>query len=353
MQDQESQPHFLLQYFKYIEPGTPVRKIHLFILLGLLCVYSFLITYTIPIQSSKVSFLVITTQFFLNFFYAFHCKIELETIKSHHYSIIVSFCIGSICLFGVPAGGWFFLLLNIPFFGGLFKELTSSSQKLWTLMLMGLNVIILVLLYVYSAPSENSKICLFSSKYWAWSLVLLTLSLLWAYNGFNHTRENVHHLSNLINFIFIAFLPFLFVLQKNEIVPMHNFFGYIFLIPTVLIGVVILSLIYFFVANLKAPNLLALLNICSMFYLFVHANIYSSILIRLVFLVITLLMLANLPLKLNTFLIDSFDEIDTNEDFIENDENGFGHKFSGDLNHNQGGYLFLYNFISFRRYRRS
>ena len=353
MQYPEPQPHFILQFFRHIEPGTPVKKVHLFFFLALLCVYSFLISYTIPIQSSKVSFLVITVQFFLNFFYAFHCKIELETIKKHHYSIIVSFCLGALCLFGTPPGGWLFLLLNIPFFGGLFKDF-SSSQKLWSLMLIGLNIIVLVLLYVYSAPSENAKVWLFSQKYWAWSLILLTVALLWAYQGFNHTRENVHHLSNLINFIFIAFLPFLFVLQKNEPVPLHNFFGYLLLIPTILIGVIILSLLYFFVANLKASNFLALLNISSMFYLFVHANVYSSILIRLVFLVITLLMFANLPLKMNTFLIDSFEEIETNEDFIENnDSHNSLNKIDQDMSQDQGIIFIFFNVNRFRRYSRS
>jgi hypothetical protein len=211
--------------------------------------------------------------------------------------------------------------VNLPFFFTLAQQFTSSTHRLWTLMLFGLNVIVLVLFYFYSVPGQDSANFLFAESYWSWSPIVLCAILFWAINGFNNTKENISHFSNLINFIFIAFLPFLFVLQKNETPPMHNVFGYIFLIPTVIIGAVILSLLYFFVASFKASNVLALLNLCSLFYLFIHSNIYSSLLIRLVFLGILVLMFANIPIKMNTFLIDSFDEIETNEDFIENDDN--------------------------------
>lgn len=318
METSEASPHRILQFFKHIEPGTPVRRTHLFAFLGLLCVYSLLVSFAAPVQSSKIGFLVITVQFFLNFFYAFHCKIELETIKNHHYSIVACFCVGAFCVFGVQPGAWFFLLLNVPFLGGLVKEFLNSSQKLWTLMLFGLNMIVLVLFYFYTAAGEESREWLFSKKYFGYSLIILCAALLWAYEGFNNTSENVHHLSNLVNFIFIAFLPFLFVLQKDEAIPMHNVLGYICLIPTVLCGVLILSLSYFFVANFKSQNTLSLVNLCSMFYLFVHHNIYSSMIIQLLFLIIIALMFANIPLKINTFFIDSFDEIDANEDLVEN-----------------------------------
>ena len=100
MDAMEAPPHQILQFFKHIEPGTPVRRAHLFTFLGVLCLYSLLVSFTAPVQSSKIGFLVITVQFFLNFFYAFHCKIELETIKTHHYSIIACFCVGTFCVFG-------------------------------------------------------------------------------------------------------------------------------------------------------------------------------------------------------------------------------------------------------------
>jgi lysylphosphatidylglycerol synthetase-like protein (DUF2156 family) len=238
------------------------------------------------------------------------------------------------CLFGVKPGAWLFLLLNGPMIVGLIKDFLNSSHKLWTLMMFGLNVIVLVLFFFYNAPGNNSKEWLFSKSYWGYSLILLCVAFVWAYNGFSNTHENVHHLGNLVNFIFIAFLPFLFVLQKDDTLPMHNFFGYIFLIPTILVGVVLLSLLYFFVANFKTQNTLSLVNLSSIFYLFVHSNVYSSVIIQLLFLVIVALMLANIPLKMNTFLIDSFDEIDANEDLVEN---GKSYGINNDSSNGKGG----------------
>lgn len=316
----EPKLHVLLHPFKYIENGTNIQRGHLLAFVGLTCLYSFLISHTVPIQSTKVSFLVITVHFFLNFFFAFHSKIELETIKSHHYSLIAFFCVGAFCLFGVAPSGWMFICLNIPFFANLFTQFASSSDKLWTLMQFGLNLIVIVLFFFYSIPGQESPECVFAKKYWAWSLLALTASLIWAYSGFNHARENVNHLGNLINFISIAYFPFLFVLQKNDPVPMYNVFGYLCLVPTILVGVVLLSLVYYFVSNFKTPNVLAFINLCSLFYLFVHVNIYSSALIRFVFLAIIVLMFAKIPIMMTKYLIDSFEENEINEDVVESED---------------------------------
>ena len=173
---------------------------------------------------------------------------------------------------------------------------------------------------------------------------MLTLALFWAYKGFNNTRENVHHLGNLINFIFIAFLPFLFVLQKDDQIPMFNVIGYLCLIPTIIVGVVLLSLFYFFLANFKAQNFLSVVNLSSMFYLFIHVNLYSSVLIRMIFLLIIIIMFANIPLKLNTFFIDSFDEIEPKEDHVENGNHVMNQMKKRSNSPNRGSLIFVLTF---------
>ena len=332
MENKQSQPVFYMKYLRKLEPGTAINKMHLIYFLVSLLAYLVMAKFTLPIQSSKALFMIITVHFFLNFFYAFQAKIELEKILNHHFGMILILGLGIFCVLKTAPGYWFYMACNVPFLVFLVLKIVNGSSSKWNYMMLVLSVVCIVILYMYNGKmivavtdETTSEVVntvvpysLVSWDTWSWSLVLLVGSIFYGYYSFDKTNENVYHLGNLINFLLIAFLPFFFVLQKTEVPPMTNFFGYLLLIPTVLIGVVCLSFFYFFMANMKSLQMFSLINLLTVLYLFAYCNLYMCFLTRVSSLVVIFIYLLNFPLRNSSLNIDNFEESEITEEEIRN-----------------------------------
>ena len=312
-ESEDAKPVFFIKYFRKIDRDEPMNRDKIYLFFALLIAFMFMEKYTVPVQTSKVCFLVITSHFVLNFLYSFKTQVDLEKILNHHYSMVINCVLGALCLVSSEPSGWFYLAMNLPFIIGNVHQLSNASFPKLKLLILALSTLTIVLFFFVSVPEttviiDNSIVdrqdesivfvSLFARKYFKWSLALWFLSGIWVYTSIKQKKEDVYHLANLINFVFIGFLPFLFVFQKNITPPMTNALGYVLLLPTVLIGIVALSLFYYFYANLKRFELFTFLNLLSILYLVVYSNVFASSIFQIIFAVIIAAILGILPLNL-------------------------------------------------------
>lgn len=315
-----------IQLFKKLEPGSPMTKFQLVLFFCGLLILSILQNNFAPIQPIKTLFLVITCHFFLNFFYSFHAKITLEKIMTHHFKMILLICVSLINFFMMANCGWLFVFLNIIFFLKLIKSLLTNnySNNNWNVMILIVNVVCIVLLATFNkidiflnteGKNEYNISGFFAFKYLDYSVIPIFICSLIFFDDFERQNENIYHLGNLIDFILISFLPFLFVIQKDQTPPMRNIFGYFMLIPMIVLGTFCLALLYFFISNLKSSKLFSIINMILIFYIFVANDIFLSFIARAIFMIQILLLCLNFPItnRIASFL---FNEEETLEEEI-------------------------------------
>jgi hypothetical protein len=193
--------------------------------------------------------------------------------------------------------------------------------------MMAVNVVCIVLLATFNkidvfvndeGKNEYEVSGFFAFKYLDYSVIPILICSLIFFDDFERQNENIYHLGNLIDFILISFLPFLFVIQKDQTPPMKNIYGYFMLIPLIALGTFCLALLYFFISNLKSSNLFSIINMILIFYIFVANDIFLSYISRGLFMIGLLLLCLNFPVanKIASFM---FNEEETLEEDIFNE----------------------------------
>ena len=348
------QPKAYHRLFQPLEPGKMILRSQLFYFFALLGITTLLTKNCAPVQSSKIFFLSITLHFFFNFFYAFEVKTELEVFRKRHYSLIFGICLSMGLVFGVDNPGFFFVIINVPFWLMIAGQLYQPRDSKWKVLMLCLNVVLVLLFTCYSpsyfAKGASEHISTLSDAadtvdtdttatlvpaaaqtlvqapqffYVNWSLLLMAIVALCAYVCITHydkPHENVFHLGNLVDFVLISFLPFLFVLQKAEVPPMETWVGYICLIPTVICLAVAIGLGYFFLANMKPFQLYSLVNLLTAFFIFISCNVLNSLYAQIVCFCVLVVLVLNFPLKNFTVIVDSYYGAETTEENLKNKE---------------------------------
>ena len=332
--------------FQPLEPGNAIVRSQLVYFFALLGVSTLLTKNCAPVQSCKILFLSVTLHFFLNFFYAFEVKTELEVFRKRHYSLLLGICIGVGLVYGEASPGFFFVVLNIPFLATLLSRFHSPLDRKWKVLMLGLNVAT-ILFFVCCSPAKGVEVAtqhlpnlalhretipnqvpsLPSTKqprffYLNWSLSLVISAAVCAYVCISHydrPQENVFHLGNLVNFVLICFLPFLFVLQKSELPPMQTWLGYILLLPTVVCLSFTLGLGYFFLANMKPFQLYSLINLLTVYFIFISCNLLESLYGQAGIFCVLLIFALNFPLKDFTVIIKSYYAMEAIEGDLQHD----------------------------------
>lgn len=315
-----------IQLFKKLEPGSSMTEFQMVLFFCGLLILSIMQHKLAPIQPIKTFFLIITCHFFLNFFYSFHAKVTLEKMLTHHIKLGLLLCVSLINFFIMSNCGWLFISLNIIFFIKLIKKLFSHIDRKWNLMILLVNVLCFILLTVFNkiemfmnedGSHEYEITGFFDFKYLSYSMLPLFICSLMFSEDFERQNENIYHLGNLLDFIMICFLPFLFVIQKDQDPPMKNIFGYVMLIPLIIIGTFCLALFYFFISNLKSLRLFSIINMICIFYIFVANDIFLSYIARAIFMVVIFLLCLNFPMA-NRIASNPFDENEPLDDEILN-----------------------------------
>lgn len=343
-----TRPKFYHKLFEPLEPGKVITRSQMIYFFGLLGISTVITKNTAPIQSCKIFFLAVTVHFFLNFFYAFECKTELEVFRKRHYSLLLAVCLSLGAIFGVNNPGYFFVVLNIPFFLALLASVAKSNDRKWKILMIVLNAALIVYFACFSpgnVMAQNSSqetvestneittgqtiIAVKAQRffYTNWSILLLVLIAIALYVAVSHydkPHENVFHLGNLINFFLVSFLPFLFVLQKDIVPPMTNWLGYILLIPNVLSLSMAIGLGYFFLANMKDFQIYSFVNLLIIYYLFISCDLFGCFLGQISSFVVLLIFGLNFPLKNFTVMVESYYGTEGVEENLENYKPGEG-----------------------------